>query len=185
MIIYKEKNKFEEKLISATEQEFQFLQNEIEQNPKLKKQLTTPIGKIPQYKHILGGIPNAHIYPLLSILKFIIIENRPGSKLLFSKAGDKFIGFITYIDNGKIINGLKIASFFDDKAKANQIMAKDLKYFLSEYIPKRIYIEWEVEGNHNQANELYQTAIPHWFPQYNFNWQLNKSNNRIIYRIKI
>ena len=180
MIIIKGK-KLDEKLVPADKQEFDLLKLEMEKNPALKKQLTTPMKDIPQYDHVHGGVPNAGYYSLFSVLEFLIIENK--CKLLFSKAGNTFAGFVAYVEEGKNIIGLKIASFYDDKLKANGVMANDLKKFIAAEMPYRNKIEWEVEDANKQASVLYQKAIPKWFPQYEFIWNWDAKKHRWVYTI--
>jgi len=189
MILIRE-HKLEEQLVPATQREFELLNQQMEHDRKLKKQLTTPIAKltrsndVSQYEYIVGGVPNARLYPLISILNFIIQEKRPGSKLLFSKVGNKFTGFLTYIDNGREVNYLKMASFYDDLSKANTALAKDLISFVKETMKKRSLIRWEVEKDNNNANDIYQRVLPRWFSTYDYKRTFDDKLNRWVYTIK-
>jgi len=189
MILIRE-HKLEEQLVPATQREFELLSQQMEHDRKLKKQLTTPIAKltrpddVSQYEYIVGGVPNAKLYPLISILNFIIQERRPGSKLLFSKAGDKFTGFLTYIDNGREVNYLKMASFYDDLSKANSTLTRDLIIFVKETMKKRSLIRWEVEKNNSNADDLYQKVIPRWFFAYDCKRVFDDDLDRLVYTIK-
>ena len=181
MFIFKE-DKLDEKLVVATRNEFDFLKTQIEQNLTLKKQLTIPLKELPQYNHLYTGLPHVGEHSLLAVLEFLVIEG--DSKLLFSKAGNQFTGFIAYMEKGKIIFGIKMASFFDDKVKANNILANDLRNFINKEMPKHDVIEWEVEKDNKHAIDLYQKAIPKWFPQYILNWNWSSKINRWIYTLK-
>lgn len=181
MIIIKEK-KLEEQLVSANRREFNLLKSQISQDPMLKKQLTTPMKELPQYKHIYSGLSSAGIYPLLSILEFLVIEKK--AKLLFSKAGNVFTGFVAYVEEGKNITGMKIASFYDDKLRANGTIVTDLRNFIATEMPIHNKIEWEVEYENKKAISMYQTAIPKWFPQYKLKWDWDDKKRRWIYIIR-
>jgi hypothetical protein len=181
MIILKEK-KLEEKLVSATDYEFELLCAQIEQNPRLKKQLTTPMGKIDQYRFIYGGVPNAEYYSLLQAIKFLRLEGL--GKLYFSKVGDTFTGFVTWVEKGKNIVGLKIASFYDDTRYSNKTIVDDLHLFIQKEMPTHDKIEWEVEDGNDNARQQYQRAIPKWFPQYKLKWDWDDKKRRWIYTIQ-
>jgi hypothetical protein len=180
MIIIREKN-LSEKFVSANRQEFNLLKLQINQDSMLKKQLTTPMKELPQYKHIYSGLSSAGIYPLLSILEFLIIEKK--AKLLFSKAGTSFTGFVAYVEEGKDITGMKIASFYDDQKKANGTITNDLLNFIAAEMPTHNKIEWEVEYENKKAISLYQRAIPKYFPQYKLKWDWDDKKHRWIYTI--
>jgi len=180
MIILKEK-KLNEKLVTATKQEFELLKQQIKQVPMLKKQLTTPMKLIPQYDYIHAGVPNAENYPLLDVLEFLVLERR--NRLLFSKAGISFTGFVTYVETGKDITGMKIASFYDDQVKVNITITDDLKNFIASEMPSHDKIGWEVEKGNRKAMSLYQRSIPLWFPQYSLMWEWNSKKGRWIYTL--
>ncbi|MDR2409615.1 MAG: hypothetical protein LBE13_16105 [Bacteroidales bacterium] len=181
MIIIKEK-KLEEQLVPANRREFNLLKSQVEQDPMLKKQLKNQMDELPQYRHLYSGLSNAGVYPLLSILEFLIIEKR--SKLLFSKAGNAFTGFVAYVEKGKDITGVKIASFYDDQIKANGTIVTDLRNFITTEMPTHNKIEWEVEYENKKAISMYQKAIPKWFPQYKLRWDWDDKKHRWIYTIQ-
>ena len=180
MVILKDK-KLNEQLVAADKQEFDLLKSQIDRNPMLKKMLTTPIREIPQYEFIHNEIYGAGAYPLLSLLEFFVIEGH--GKLLFSKAGNNFIGFIIYVEKGRDITHIKMASFYDDRVKANGMIAKDLRNFIASEMPSHNKIEWEVDKDNKHAIAMYQEAIPKWFPQYRLTWDWSNKLNRWIYAI--
>ena len=181
MIIIKE-TILEEQLVPASKRELTLLKAQIEQNPMLKKQLTTPMNQLPQYDHLYAGLPQVGTLSLLSVLEILMGEAK--AELLFSKAGNAFTGFLSYMDNGRDITGIKMASFFDDKAKANVVMANDLKKFIATEMPRKNKIEWEVEDANKQAIALYQKAIPKWFPNYSLAWVWDTKKHRWVYTIR-
>jgi hypothetical protein len=179
MIIITEK-KFEEKLVLASDSEFSLLQTQMAENPKLKKQLSSSLDELPQYKHLynqdwVGGLA------LFDVLD-IIGRREKKATLYFSKAGFVFTGFVAYTDSGRIINNVKIASFYDDQAKANRQMADDLKILIGDKMKDHELITWEAEKN-NSANKLYQKAIPLWYPQYEFSFEWDKRIQRMVYKV--
>jgi hypothetical protein len=184
MIILVEEGKLQERLVSATRQEFDALQAQIEVNPLLKKQLKTLLGDLPQYRYLYSRAQSyLDDYTLFDLLDFI--ANKEGkAKVLFSKAGNDFIGFILYVDNGSTISGIKIASFFDDETKAASVMTRDLRAFLTKEIQSHKLITWEAYFR-NAANAQYQKAVPRWFPKpkYNFSWEKDKDNISWVYTL--
>jgi hypothetical protein len=179
MIIVTEK-KFEEKLVRATDSEFELLQVQMTENPKLNKQLSTPLEDLPQYKYLY----TQDYVGALSLFDVFDIIGRREKKatLYFSKSGSVFIGFVAYTDNGKIINNLKIASFYDDQVKANRQMTDDLKIFIGDKMKTHELITWEAEKE-NPVNKLYQKAIPLWYPQYGFSFAWDKRIYRTVYKV--
>jgi hypothetical protein len=182
MIILREKNRVQESLVLATSAEFDKLKAQIEQSPSLRKQLSVPMSQAPhdQYRYIYGGIPNAEIYSLLSLLNFLIAEGK--ANLLFSKAGNEFTGFVAFVESGRRIYGVKIASFYNDNLKANRTLAGDLREFIIWGLKNHDAIEWEAERD-NSANEMYQKAIPRWFPLNPFSFHWDERKRRFIYEI--
>jgi hypothetical protein len=181
MIILKEnKEPFQEKLVPATDSEFNRLQAEIAKNPKLKKQLDTPLDDLPQYKYLYNQdyVGRMTLFGILDIIG----RKEKKSTLYFSKAGNNFTGFIVYVDNGRVIDKIKMASFYDDAAKANRQMADDLKAFIGEKMKTHAMITWEAEKE-NPANMLYQKAVPLWYPQYGFTFSWDKKIQRMVYKV--
>jgi hypothetical protein len=181
MIIFKENKQFQERLVRASDSEFKLLYTQMEENPNLKKQLDTPLKDIPQYRYLYNQ-GYVGIYTLFDLLDFIANKEKSEAVLYFSKAGNIFTGFIVYMDNGRIIDNIKMASFYDDKAKANRQMADDLKAFIGEKMKTHDLITWEAEKE-NLANKLYQKAIPMWYPQYRFYFKWDKRIQRIVYKV--
>jgi hypothetical protein len=151
MIILIDK-KLDEKLVRATDGEFELLQAQMAENSKLDKQLSTPLENLPQYKYLYNQ-DYVGAYALFDLLDFIARKERSKAILYFSKAGSIFTGFLVYTDNGKIINNLKMASFYDDQAKANRQMANDLKMFIGDKMKAHELITWEAEKE-NPVNKL-------------------------------
>jgi hypothetical protein len=182
IIVTEKKDQLQEKLVPATSTEFDLLKAQIEQNPDLQKQLTVPMEQVDhdQYKYIYGGIPNAEIYPLLSLLNFLIVEGK--SNLFFSKAGNSFTGFVAFIEKGRRIYGIKMASFYNDEAKSNRTLADDLRQFIAWGLKNHDTIEWEAEKS-NPANELYLKAVPRWFPKNRFTHSWDNKKRRFVYAL--
>jgi hypothetical protein len=153
MIIIKER-KFEEKLERATEQQFDLLQKQIDSDPELRRMLTSLMKDIPQYKWIASGYEKYH--SLLDGLKFIgLIEQK--ADLFFFKAGNKFTGFLAYMDNGREITHIKIGSFYEKTS--NVTMAIDLIDFIEREIAWKSKIEWEADILNKRANDQYETLL--------------------------
>jgi hypothetical protein len=171
--------RLQEKLIVATAGEFRLLQYQIERNAMLKRQLTTSLDDLPQYRY-LYDLGYVGLYSLLSLLKFISTEGK--YKLYFSKAGVAFTGFVAYAEKGKTIFGVKIASFYDDKVKANGTIAGDLRQFISSSMLTHDKIEWEASRD-NPANDIYMKVAPRWFPQYKFSRVWDQSKSRFVYTV--
>jgi hypothetical protein len=180
MIILVDK-KLDEKLVRATDAEFELLQAQMAENPRLNKQLSTPIEDLPQYRYLYNQ-DYIGAYALFDLLDFIARKDRSKAILYFSKAGPAFTGFVAYTDNGKIINNLKIASFYDDQVKANRQMADDLRMFIGDKMKNHELITWEAEKE-NSVNKLYQKAVPLWYPQYGFSFAWDKRIYRMVYKV--
>jgi hypothetical protein len=178
MIILKEK-KFEEKLVSAVKSEFDQLRSQIGQSPMLQKQLTTRLGDLPQYQY-LYEMDWVDDLSLLQVLELIFKEHL--THLLFSKSGNNFTGFIAYKEVGGKVYGVKIASFYDDKVKANRTIAEDLRSFITDQMVIHDIIEWGA-SKANPANDIYMKAIPKWFPQLVFSRKWDKNGNRYVYSV--
>jgi hypothetical protein len=156
MIILKE-DKLEEKLEPGTQQQFELLQKQVESDPETNKMLTPLIKDIPQYQWL---VPASYIdyHSLLDVLKFLVFVEKRG-KLFFSKVGNKFTGFLIYIDDGREITGIKMASFFDDEKKSNVVLALDLINFIDKNISQREKIEWDVYIKNTGAINQYEKFL--------------------------
>jgi hypothetical protein len=154
MIIIKEQ-RLEEKLELATEQEFDLLQKQIDSDPELLRLLTSPMGDIPQYEWLTSN-PYEKDHSLFDGLKFMFFFEKK-AKLFFSKAGNKFTGFLAYMDKGSEITGIKIASFYEKKS--NVTMAIDLINFIEKEIPCRKRIIWIADIQNTWANNQYETLL--------------------------
>jgi hypothetical protein len=183
MIILVEEGRLLERLVPATPREFDALKAQMKIDSRLMKQLDSPLDEIPQYKYLyqqdfVGG------YGLFDLLNYITNTEKKAT-VLFSKAGNKFTGFIAYVDDGKTISKIKMASFFDDEKKSALVMARDLREFLTKEIQDHKLITWEAYFI-NPANIQYQKAIPSWFSKskYNFSWKKNEYNTSWVYSLK-
>lgn len=151
------KSKLEEKLEPGTPQQFELLQKQVDTDPETNRMLTPLIKDVPQYQWL---VPDSYIdyHSLLDVLKFLVFIEKRG-KLFFSKAGNKFTGFLVYIDDGREITGIKIASFFDDEKKSNIVIAADLINFIDKNIFQRERIEWEVDILNAKAVSQYERLL--------------------------
>jgi hypothetical protein len=146
--------KLEEKLELATEQQFDFLQKQIDSDPEMRRLLTSPMKDIPQYKWLVSGYLRDH--SLLDCLKFIGLFEKK-AELYFFKAGSKFTGFLAYMDDGREITGIKIASFYEKTS--NVTMVIDLINFIEKEISWKRKIEWTADVLNKQANNQYETLL--------------------------
>jgi hypothetical protein len=152
MIIIKQK--LDEKLERATEQQFDLLQKQIDSDPELRRMLTSLMKDTPQYKWIASGYEKFH--SLLDGLKFIgLFEQK--AELFFFKAGNKFTGFLAYMDNGREITHIKIGSFYEKTS--NVTMAVDLINFIEREISWKSKIEWEADILNKRANDQYEALL--------------------------
>lgn len=176
----KDINCLKEKLEPASEIEIKRLINSFDENPELKRMLTTPMGKIPQYRFLfsdeMADIMEQH--PLLDLLRLFNYERR--RNFFFSKSGDNFTGFIVYEDNGKIISDLKTASFYDDKLRSNISLARDLINFILDKTAQRQLIEWLVYPKNSQAICQYNRILD----ERGFQWKCVKSGSMLKYIVK-
>jgi hypothetical protein len=145
----------------------------------------TVLGELPQYRYLYSRAQSyIDNYRLFDLLDFIANKEQK-AKVLFSKSGNEFLGFIAYVDHGPTISGIKIASFFDDERKAALVMTRDLREFLTKKIQDHELITWEAYYR-NPANVQYQKAIPLWFPKpkYDFSWEKDRDNISWVYILK-
>jgi hypothetical protein len=141
--------------------------------------LTPLIKDVPQYQWL---VPDSYIdyHSLFDVLKFLVLVEKRG-KLFFSKTGNKFTGFMVYVDNGKEITGIKMASFFDDEKKSNIVIAADLIDFIDKNISQREKIEWEVDVLNTKAISQYERLLK----KRKFIWskEMNQKARRWIYTV--
>jgi hypothetical protein len=178
MIIVKER-KLEEKLEPATQQQFELLQKQVDSDPETKRMLTPLIKDVPQYRWL---VPDSYVdyHSLLDVLKFLIFVEKRG-KMFFSKSGNKFTGFLIYVDDGREITGIKMASFFDDEKKSNSVLAFDLISFIDKYISQREKIEWEVDVQNTWAIRQYEKLLNK--QRFIWNRSMNKTARRWVYTV--
>jgi len=162
MIIIREKKDFlYEKLESADRRQFDLLQRQIDNDPETKRMLTSPMGAIPQYYWLYSDISTRNLkgFSLLSALKFLSLNGN--ATVLFSKTtGGFFTGFIRYDDDGREINIIKTASFFDDRRKPNPALAFDLiKNFLEKEIRFKTKKSWVADKKNTHAIAQYDKLL--------------------------
>jgi hypothetical protein len=167
MIIVQEQ-KLEEKLESATKHQFDILQKQIDSDPELRRLLTSPMKDIPQYEWLTSN-PYEKDHSLFDGLKFIFFFTK-NAKLFFSKSGNKFTGFLAYIDKGSEISGIKIASFYEKRS--NVTMAMDLINFIEKEVIHRKKITWVADVLNTWANNQYEALLN----KRKFIWSREKDN---------
>ena len=153
-----------EYLENASESQFKLLQKQIEKHPETKRMLTTPLMNIPQYKWLYY-----QLYDDLKRVNGIYIERltlyemlwhlKDFMKVFFSKAGSAFTGFLSYKEEGSKIIAIKMASFKDDKNRANPILAADLIKFLENEITKRTKITWLAHKDNTATINQYDKLL--------------------------
>lgn len=159
IIIRGKKRRFHEKLEPATKEQFDLLQKQIDSDPETARMLASPMNEIPQYFWLYYDETDyAGEHCLFDILKFLAFSKRVKVTVLFSKAGKVFTGFLMYKENGREISAMKMASFIDDKRKANSVLAADLVGFVEKEISKRTKIEWKT-AKQNSANGQYEKLL--------------------------
>jgi hypothetical protein len=178
MIIIKEQ-RLGEKLELATRRQFDLLQKQVDSDPETNRMLTPLIRDVPQYRWL---VPDSYIdyHSLLDVLKFLVFIEKRG-KLFFSKTGDKFTGFLVYVDDGRNIIGIKTASFFDDERKSNVVLAVDLIKFINKNISQRERIEWEVDIQNTWVINQYERLLN----KQKFFWSRakNETSRRWVYTV--
>jgi predicted protein tyrosine phosphatase len=184
IILIEKKRPLREKLESATKQQFNLLQEQIDADPELRRMLTTPMKEIAQYKW-LYTYEDAYGFimelPLLSVLKVFFQEYKK-YPLLFSKAGDKFTGFVFYKTEGRSIVAIKTASFYDDTKKANPALAFDLINFVEKSLSYYDKIVWVAESDNKRAIQQYDASLK----KKRFIYTKvpdEKNKNRIVYTV--
>jgi hypothetical protein len=162
----------EEKLVRATKSEIARLSHKMIEEPELNRMLSTPMEDIPQYR-FLYTYPSFAQHCLFDALRLFDAEHR--TNFYFSKIGNEFTGFIVYEDSGKVISGIKIASFKDDSKQTNPILAKDLIEFILDLAPLRQSIEWYVDPANKKAIQQYNALLN----RKNLNWK-NCTDGKMI-----
>jgi hypothetical protein len=167
----------EEKLERATKTEINRLSRQMAEDPELNRMLTTPMRDIPQYQYLYTD-PAFDQHPLWDVLQLFVYEGR--RNFYFSKAGNKFTGFIVYEDDGRVIDYIKMASFKDNLAQTNPVLAKDLIEFVLEMAPERETIEWLADPKNDGAIRQYAALLD----RKGFNWKSGKDGKFIKYTVK-
>ena len=176
----KEVKILEEKLVRATKTEIARLSHQIIENPELRKMLASPMEEIPQY-HYLYTSESQYLgsHSLFDAIRFLF-EHEHRENLYFSKIGNEFTGFIVYEDNGHIINKIKMASFKDNHAHSNPMLAKDLIEFILDMAPQRNIIEWLVDPRNKNAIRQYNAVLN----RKGLNWKSTKDGKMIKYVVQ-
>jgi hypothetical protein len=167
----------EEKLVKATKLEIARLSQKMVEDPELNRMLSTPMRNIPQYQYLYND-PAFDQHPLFDAIRLFDIEHR--ANFYFSKIGNEFTGFVVYEDNGKIISGIKMASFKDDRKQTNPILAKDLIEFVLDMAPSRDIIEWYVNPENKKAIQQYDALLD----RKKLNWKSRKDGKMIKYTVQ-
>jgi len=150
----------EEKLEPATKAQFELLKDQMALDPETNYMLNTPMKDIPQYfwlyerEDIYRNIKFAPLYNAL-----VFLAGVPQITVEFSKAGNKFTGFISYNVEGTEIISIKMASFKNDEKNSNPILAVDLLNFLEREIKKRTKIEWLAHKANTKAVKQYDRVL--------------------------
>lgn len=158
MIVWKPK-RVQERLEAVTNSQINLLKLQITKDSELERMLTSPMSMIKQYRFLYSTESlYAGDYSLLQIIEFLLqVEKR--RHLYFSKSGQLFTGFIVYEDNGKVIDKIKMASFFDDSRKPNITLAGDLLELILKCANDRERIEWKVDTENTYAMKQYDKVI--------------------------
>ena len=121
-----------------------------------KEMLMHPMKDIPQYRWIFRAELQLDQVKDFSLFNALLALNASRKvKIMFSKAGNKFTGFLSYQEKGSEITSIKVASFKkSDAASLNPVLAKDLVTFLNQEILRRTKITWIVyEGNKSAIDQ--------------------------------
>jgi predicted transcriptional regulator YheO len=160
VIIYRESVRLEEILQSVGKSQLGILQNQMAGNEELKKTLTTPIGKLPQYQFLVDS-PWEKSFSLFSAIK--VISQDPTKESYFIKTSTGlYIGFITInIDqeNGKpFVNGVKLFSFGISPKEDENMIRRDVPRLLDQCLKKFSKVKWDaLKGNKaNIAYDIYR-----------------------------
>jgi hypothetical protein len=178
--MYKKVEILEEKLVRADKIELDRLSREISKNSELRRMLVSPMKEIPQY-HYLWSSESAFMgdYSLFDAIE-IMLKYERHRNLYLSKIGNEFTGLVVYTDNGRVIDKIKIASFKDDRMRANPMFAKDLIEFVLEMAPKRDSIEWYVDPENTRAIRQYNALLD----RKGFNWKSERDGKTIKYTVQ-
>jgi hypothetical protein len=128
--------------------------------------------KIPQYYWLYSetrGFEDQ--FSLYDVLQLFFAKNIP---ILFSKIGNKVVGFLAYKEKNKEITSIKIASFFDDSKRSNPMLAADLINFVEKEISRRDKITWIADERNRKANDQYVQLLN----QRKFIWSREKEDKR-------
>jgi hypothetical protein len=160
MIVFKESVKLEEILQSAGKFQLDLLQNQMANDEELKKTLTTPMGKLPQYRFLTDS-PWEKRFSLLTAMKIVIQEPTMESYFIKTSTG-LYVGFITLLidqEDGKpFVNGVKLFSFGISPKEDENMIRRDIPGLLDQCLKRFPKVRWEaLKGNKaNAAYEIYR-----------------------------
>ena len=151
----------EEKLEPATKKQFDLLEDQILKDKETQEMLMPPMKDIPQYRWIFRSELQLDIIKNINLFEGIKALNSISKiKVLFSKAGSKFTGFLAYQEKGSEITSIKMASFKKADAKSlNPVLIKDLVNFLNQEISRKTKITWIVYEDNNSAINQYDRHL--------------------------
>jgi hypothetical protein len=155
VLISKEYKHLQEELIPANSKNLKLLEQNMKKDPALNRRLTEPAINNPYYRFLVEEIaPRIRKFSLLYIIELTIKDSdKHGFTSYFCKSGMVITAFVAYIDNGNIIEEVKIFSLLDQN-QPNPVLAKDLIKFLHENLKTHSMIKWETMKE-NPAVEQY------------------------------
>ena len=136
----------------------QELEVAMEQDEQLKIILTTPAPDLPEpYMKLVWELSS--ISPFNTLYDYIQLSFvGEGMHCEFSKAGNKYVGFIAYRiypNEPTVVNGIKMFPFDVQKPL---IIMRDLKKLLDNLLQTYATIKWKVREDNNTAITIYDKA---------------------------
>jgi hypothetical protein len=125
---------------------------------------------IPEYHYLYPHGSPEGAFSLIQVFD-IFLNHELRKNFYFSRIGNRFTGFLIYEDTGKIIDKVKMASFYK---KGDLSLTKDLINFLLDKAGRRDRIDWTVDPNNTgallQYNKLLDSRRLNWrsFPERGF-----------------
>jgi len=139
-----EKQRLREMLVPVNDNTLDLLKKNMEEDLELKQRIAiNKASEDPYYRYLVREIaPNLKNAKLIDIIKSTM-ESSYGFELYFCQSdNNKLTAFIAYIDDGDIIDSLKIFSFLGEK-RMNITLAKDLVKFIDDMFKTHTTIMWE------------------------------------------
>jgi hypothetical protein len=157
MIIFRESVRLEEILQSAGASQIQTLKNQMASDAELKKNLTTPIEKLPKYKYLTDSTWLGRA-TLLAIIEYSIKGSSIESYFIKNSKG-LYVGFIAAIldiENGNnIVKDVKMFSFGLSPREDEDMMRRDAPQLLDQCLKRFPKVRWEAMKD-NKANIAYE-----------------------------